>query len=1242
MGIEWTKEQQQVISLRDRSILVSAAAGSGKTAVLVQRIISMILDEKHPIDVDRLLIMTFTRAAAGEMKTRLSQALEAALEEDPDNPHLLKQTSLIHSAQITTIHGFCSYVLRNYFQMVDLDPGFRVADEGELKLLKKDVMKKVLEQMHEEKRPEFLRLLAAYAPGKTDQAVEDMILRIYEFSQSAPWPEEWLERAGRFYEEEWYFSGLMERMWEETLRSLQQVLVICEKNLRLCGRPDGPELYEASIRDDMNFIKNLMQAAKENQYELFRENLQSHSYMKLSGKKMPDASDEIKEQVKSNRNQVKSILTEMKESYFAKPIDEILKQLSDCRAAIQELVLLVKIFAEQYQAEKKKKNLIDFSDMEHFALKILAEKDGDEYRPTAAAKELSEKYQEIMIDEYQDSNLVQEKLMQQVSGKGSDEKNIFMVGDVKQSIYRFRLARPELFMDKYARFSKTEAKEQRIDLSRNFRSREEVLRAINYIFRKLMGRELGGIEYDAAAALYCGAVYPEKDQRDITTELILLDTEEEEPEEKMDTKEAGKKKGSSGKQSEKTAAELEALAIAMRIKELKRTGSVFDRKTDSMRGVEYDDIAILLRSTEGMAEEFTRVLMEQGIPVYSASKTGYFSTNEIIILLNYLRICDNFRQEIPLASALRSCFGNVTAEELAILKKKYPDKKIYEQVTEYLEEQRFVGSLLYEKLERFMNNLKQIREAAAYTPIHQLIIRILGQSDYLNYVGTLPGGEQRRANVEMLVEKAMEYEKTSYRGLFNFVRYIENLQKYEIDFGEVNLGGGESSVQMMTIHKSKGLEFPIVFVSGLGKQFNQTDSRDSLLMDAELGIGIDWVDFQNRVKETMLPKKMLQEKIKRDNYAEELRVLYVALTRAKEKLILTGKYKKIQPLALKLKDLEEQTEELLPYSVLMSANGFWEWILPALCRHRSMNTLYDYAGLSPVLENAYYGQPDEFDIRIVTPAMLVQEQITDQITAEMRRRMLKELVAQEGNPEIQQELQERFEYQYPYREGKDIPAKVSVSELKKKSWEDESAVVLAEPEELIPVIPNFIKLDEEVEHVEIPVMSGAARGTAYHKILECLDYESCETTEQIQEQIQKLLEKNLLTREEAAVIRTGQIIQFAKSPIGKRMRHAFEKGCLKREQPFVMKVSAREVNKDWPEEQEILVQGIIDAWFLEEDEMVLVDYKTDSVRPGEEEILVKRYQTQLEYYAGALEKITGKHVKEKVIYSVSLHKSICV
>ncbi len=1201
MSVKWTEEQQKVIDVRNKDVLVSAAAGSGKTAVLVERILSLVCAKGEgdaPIDVDQLLVVTFTNAAAAEMRERIGLALTKQLEAEPESVHLQKQQTLIHNAQITTIHSFCQYVIRNYFHQLDLDPSFRIGDEGELKLLKGEVLKELLEERYAQDSPEFVNFVETYAVGKSDAVIENLILQLYEFSMSYPYPSKWLESCMDTYrvacredlrQSKWMeflleYAGKLLAGWREELKG----------GLELCKETDGPYMYQEALIKDLEQVEELCGC---HTYEEYQEILEGLAFARLSAKRDENVDEGKKARIKDLRDRMKKSLKTLREAYFSCSLDEVWELLQMAASPTEVLISLVKEFIERYQEKKRNKNLADFSDLEHLALEILVADVQEEAgcftaTVTDAARELSERYVQIMIDEYQDSNLMQEIILNSVSRREAGIPNVFMVGDVKQSIYRFRLARPELFMEKYRSYPQTdEGAAIRIDLHKNFRSRKEVLQGVNEIFYSLMTPGVGGILYDKAAALYPGASMPEPEQVMNGPELLLLDGDAPEL---------------SDEERDLTVREIEAYGAARRIKELLACQQVWDAGKESFRPASYGDIVILLRSLTGWGDVYARVLTEAGIPAHTESRTGYFTTIEIKTLLNLLRVVDNPRQDIPLAAVLKSMIGGFTDVELALVKSRYPDRPFHEACISFWQEE-YGREELGQRLQAFYKQLNHYRSKAEYLPIHEFLWFVLEDTGYGDYLAAQPGGEQREANVRMLIERAIAFEKTSYRGLFHFVHYMEQLQSYQEDFGEAGITGeNEDAVRIMTIHKSKGLEFPIVIVGGLGKSFNRQDTRSRVVVHPDLGLGVDYVDTRERVKIPLLPKKVLQKALDLEMLGEELRVLYVAFTRAKEKLILLGSAKKLN------EKLEQnrgtQGNAQLPFSRLSSAGTYLDWILPAA------------AGTS-------------FALSQVQPELLLEETIGEQISMEELRERLGCPEELPGRDEaFARELEEQFGEGYPYEEETSLRVKVSVSELKKAGQtEDEDVDTLLYPqEEIVPYIPRFMQEEEPV--------SGAARGTAYHRVLECLDLSGLYHSDRVREAIGKLVEDGKLTKEQADVVRPYDIYAFGKTDLARRMMAAKGCGQLHTEQPFVIQLPACELDLGYTSKEPVLVQGIIDAYFYEDDAIVVVDYKTDYVQQGEE--LLEKYGRQLDYYEIALQKLTGKRVKEKVIYSFCLGKCV--
>lgn len=1218
MGVKWTKEQEQVISLHDRDILVSAAAGSGKTAVLVERILTMVTRSENPIDIDHLLIVTFTRAAAGEMKERILTALDDRLSKDPENEHLKRQVSYIHNAQINTIDGFCAYVIRNYFHMIDLDPGYRTADEGELKLLKADVIDEVLEEAYDIGSDEFHQLVECYASGKTDHVLEELIYQLYEMSISHPWPKEWLIGCRKVYDaktkEELFASSWMELFWKDVRQKIQEAVSQTEENMKTAQSEDGPYAYLTALEADRAFLHRLSGA---DDYDEIWNLLKEHKWERLSAKKDAAVSEMQKEQVKAGRETVKEIIKELQSQYFIMTGEAVFQCMQSCAPVVGSLVDLTLAFSERFEQKKRQKNLLDFTDMEHLALQILVEKkeDGSCVR-SQAAKELSLQFEEILIDEYQDSNYVQEMLLTSVSRHEDGICNIFMVGDVKQSIYRFRLANPELFLEKYETYTLEESGRQRIDLHRNFRSRKEVLGFVNLLFEQLMSRSFGGVAYDESAALYPGAEYPEgNDPQFPKTEVLMLETDSEDV----------KEEGMSGE-----ARELEARIIGQRIHELVGREQVFDGQIKAYRPARYSDCVILLRTISGWGETFGKVLQAMGIPANVTTRTGYFTALEIVTLLNYLHICDNPRQDIPFTAVLHSPIAAVSAKELADIRREFPEGKLYDGCRRYLDAGE--NEKLKEKLKRFFAVYGDIRERVAYTPIHELILAILSETGYGQYVRAMPAGEQRAANIRMLVEKARDYEKTSYRGLFNFIRYIEYLQKYDVDFGEVNVAGeNENIVRIMSIHKSKGLEFPVVFLAGMGKKFNLRDMNSGMIVHPDYGLGVDFIDPGQRIKMPTLLKGVIRHQLMMENLSEEMRVLYVALTRAKEKLILAGTISRLEKRVRECSGLLGREAPEIPMRMREKGRDYWSWILPSLVRHRAFLPVLEMFEIPVNGRKEIQKENADLVLKILTLQELTSGEVWRQASRQViKSRFLEWDERKTYDPQMKQLLDERFSFSYPYEKQQHVPVKLTVSELKQEYSAEQGEPLYFQPD-IIPLIPRFIEKRE-------PVLKGADRGTAYHRVFQLLDYRSADSTEGVRQQLLAMEAAGRITETMKLCIDPEDITRFVLGSLGIRMKAAQQEERLFLEQPFAMSIPASEKDPDFLDCDTIVVQGIIDAFFYEDGDIVLVDYKTDQVQSARE--LTDKYRSQLDYYAQALMRTTQKRVKEKIIYSVTLGKEI--
>ena len=1257
MAVKWTEKQQQVIDSRNRNLLVSAAAGSGKTAVLVERIIRMISEGEHPLNIDQLLVMTFTNAAAAEMRERVGAAVDKLLTVCPDDEHLWLQGALIPQAQITTIDSFCLNLIRNHYSSLEIDPAFRIGDEGELALMRVDVMKEMLERHYQEGGEDFAAFVEQFGRGKSDAGIEDVILQAWQFSQSHPWPMEWVAACREELREETLEqieqSPWMQFILRDVQLQMEELEIQLGEAIDMCGEENGPLAYEPMLVNDRRQIRAVREAAGKGTYRGLYEELGNISFGRLAAIRSKEVDQEKKAYVSACRDRAKKAVAKCQENYGVQSPEEMVEAVRGTAGVISTLLDLTEDFDRCYREKKRDRNVLDFNDLEHLALEVLMEPVPEEggagepgavaepaaapsrhvpfrpvkRRPTAVADELARQFEEILVDEYQDSNNVQETLITSISRERWGKPNVFMVGDVKQSIYRFRLARPELFMDKYERYSVSESLHQKIELHQNFRSRATVLDSVNDVFYKIMTRALGGIRYTEETALHPGAQFAPGERTGTPTELLLVDTGADAlkqlDEEAMDY----------------TAKELEARMVAIRIRELMDPENglmVWDKGAEEYRPVRLGDMVILLRSLSGWSEVFVNVLMNEGIPAYAQTKTGYFNTVEVETVLSLLAVVDNPMQDIPLAAVMKSPMVSMTDEEMAWMMAAYKrapekgqDRGVYgafmhwkENGGEGVNAPEEAVEAIGEKLACLETLLEGLRRDARYLPVHQLLYRAFEAGGYYDYVSAMPAGETRRANLDMLVEKAIAYEATSYKGLFHFIRYIEKLKKYDTDFGEANVAGEQAdTVRIMSIHKSKGLEFPVVFLAGMGKRFNKQDAYGAVLLDADLGLAADYLDLKQRLKMPTLKKQALKRRMELESMGEELRVLYVAMTRAKEKLIMTATDRSLGSKMEKWAQVP-LADGAIPYTILSAAGSFLDWLLMSACDGTIRKRQIPLTGLV---------------------GMEIRRQASRQVSREELLTLDTDTVY---DPEAARQLADALNYQYPYGGDTGLYAMLSVSELKKQGQvgQDEEEIgrgrILGGGEEARILGDVWTDGVGEVGPERAGAV-GAARGTAYHRALECLDLGKLHSREDVGAALKSLLETGYLEREAYDALDEMVIFTMLNSPLGQRMAEAQRDGRLHREQQFIIGIPAREMGRGDSQEL-VLVQGVIDAYLEEEDGLVLIDYKTDRVPGGRagRECLAERYRQQVAYYQRALEQLTGKKVKENIIYSLTLQESV--
>lgn len=1218
MDVKWTSEQKKVIDLRDRDILVSAAAGSGKTAVLVERIVNRICVDNPPVDIDRMLVVTFTKAAAAEMRERVSRAIDSLKELKPDDENLQRQSTLVHNALITTIDSFCLFVVQNNFAQLNLDPDFRIGDQAELKLMLKDALTQVFEDNYaREDNEAFINLIDTYSKGRNDSAVRQMVEDIYYKAGSSSWPRKWMNSLLRLYDiksaKQLEDSEIIKEIVDYSRVLLEEAVQELTMAKDLASATPGLEKYALTLSEDIALFDGMADGmADVTGYVGMQEFLNKISFGRIAVIRKFDGDEKKKERVKSMRDATKKKVDGIKQKYFGMSIELMYEQLERQRPFVKELIRLSLEFYDAMEAVKTRKRVFDFSDIEHFALRILV--DEQTLEPTETAREFSKHFEEIMIDEYQDSNQVQEDILTAISREHQGVGNMFMVGDVKQSIYRFRMARPELFMEKYNTYTSDDSAHQRIDLHKNFRSRNEVLDFTNDIFYKIMAADLGNVQYDDDAALYPGASYPEETMR---TELLLVDYKDEDLSEIIEDEDGDK-------------VQIEALLIANRIRSLMENGMVTDKKTGQLRAVQYRDIVILSRSVATWGNTVAAVLKDCDIPAHVESNTGYFSSYEIQVILSMLRILDNPLQDIPMAAVLASPIVGMDDEELAQIRSAFKGVSFAQAALSAM-----AGEDGYEdeKLKAFALVFERLRGAVADTPIHELLYMMLDETGFYRYASAMPAGKRRRQNIDMLIEMAAAYEKTSYKGLFHFVRYIDIQQKYEIDYGEADTAGeNDDVVRIMTIHKSKGLEFPVVFVSGLGKGFNTQDTKSDLVIHEKLGLGLVEKTKSPRTKRPSLIRNEIVSRIKRENLGEELRVLYVALTRAKEKIILTGGLSNAQKSFEKYRG-NVNANQPISFGQREGAGCYLDWIIPAMLSYPDKYTVSTVDATEFAARTAMYMAANDIS----------KAQLIGHISA--------------ADETKAKELAEKFDFEYVYASDITKKSKYSVSELKHDSMvekydsterEAERPKFLLEEKETY--VPDFARDDEaggasneskEPKHAA-GVNQGALRGTAVHRVMECLDFKSlCDIDTKdhvavsafVKKSMDEMLKKGLITDDMYRLTRPKLIEQFISSDVAARMAQADKRGDLYKEKPFVMDYEG------------VLVQGIIDVFWLENDKIVLLDYKTDRVNAAKE--LIDRYSTQLKLYADALGRIfstDGKSIQadERLIYSFRLQQTIVI
>ena len=1223
MGVNWTKEQKQAIDEKGQNILVAAAAGSGKTAVLVERIINKILNEK--IDIDKLLVVTFTNAAASEMRERILEAIYKKLDENPENEELQKQIILLNKSNICTIDSFCLEIVKNnFYELENISPNFRIGDNNEIELLKQEIIEEIFEKKYEEENQNFEKLIKTYTTYKDDTPLKDLILKIYSYICSNPFPEKWLKQKIEMYNldknTEIDFS---ENIWgKNILNNIEEIVI------------DGIETLK-KVRDELNQDKELelfynTVLGDINKLEFIKKNLDN--WDKTYGiicntefEKWPlkKVKSDLKEYAKKVRDDVKKKIKKIETNLIICNSKEAYQDMSEMYTILNNLQELILQFKLEFTNIKRQKNIADFHDIEHLALSLLIkeknnnkDEDGLDFEVTEIAKMYQEKFQEIAIDEYQDSNLVQEYILTSVS----KNNNIFMVGDVKQSIYKFRQAMPELFLNKYNNYSKKDDLKNgdnlKIQLFKNFRSRKNVLDFTNAIFQNIMSTTLGDIDYTREEYLNLGATYSEIEQNQNIEIDILNITKDNRNEVEEDKK-------VDGEESEKIEnlenIEIEARYVANKIEKLiKEKYQVWDKKKASYRDITYKDIVILLRATKMPAPIFEQELIKLNIPVFSDTSGEYLDTIEIQTIINLLKVIDNPTSDIPLLTVLKSSIGAFTDNDLVEIRLTDKHDNFYNTL---IKSKIDVKPELKEKIDKILNNLEIWRKEKEYLSLDELIWKIYLDTGFYHYVGLMPNGMLRQANLKMLFEKAKNFEKASFKGLYNFIAFIEKTRLNSGDMGAAKIiGENDDVVRIMSIHKSKGLEFPVVFLSNASKQFNEMDLKQDILLHQQMGIGVKYIDYDKQIKYDTISKIAINNKVKVENIAEEMRVLYVALTRAKEKLIVTGTIKDYEKKLEKLQeqiDIYKKQDDKINHILVKKYKSYMDWIL--LVYYYEKHLMTEYVKVNILNEQEIY---DTF-----------KKILGEEVSFEFNKKDI--------NKEEIKKLYNIFNMKYEFNYELNIPTKTSVTKLKEIS-NTKKDIIKEEKNET----KNNMNLDFEkpkfLNKETNEKLTNAQIGTLVHLCLQKLDINIEYNIDEIQKLITNLINKKIITEKEAGYINKNKILEFTKSNIWNEMKKAKE---LYQEKPFYINIPVKEIYAEDEGKQKskenILVQGIIDLYYItENDEIVLVDYKTDYVENRNINNLVEKYKSQLYLYRRALEEALDKKVSKTYIYSVYLGEAV--
>ena len=1179
------------------------------------------------MDIDKILVVTFTNAAASEMRERILDAIYKKIEESPDDANLQKQIILLNKASICTIDSFCLDVIKNNFYEIDVSANTRIADGTEILLLKQEVLDDIFEEKYIENDKDFLDLIDTYTKYNRDEDLKDLILNIYTYIQASPFPEEWLEEKVKMFDikENAEYSNFSNTPWGKII--IQNVDEILENGiLKLQNLKSKMERFP-ELEKYINVISEDI-----NNYLYIKENLKDWDksatiISEFKNKTWPTdkkITNDLKDEAKDIRDSVKDEFKKVKDLINCLS-QEANEDIAYMYTILEKLKNLILEFSDRFYQKKREKNIMDFNDMEHLALKMLVKKDeSGNVVKTDIAKRYEEKFEEIDIDEYQDSNLVQEYILTSVS-KGN---NIFMVGDVKQSIYKFRQARPQLFIEKYNKYKlyPGDSEDRKIQLFKNFRSRKNILDFTNLVFENIMSKELGDIDYNQDEYLNLGASYVDISEQNLKTEIEIIDTSDEDndiwkTEQELENN-IENTEGDNQTEERVEDVVLEARFVAKKIKELIDSKyQVVDKKLGK-RDIKYKDISILLRSMTGVANIYEKEISELGIPVYSDSSGEYLQSIEIETIMSLLRIINNPMQDIPLVTVMRSPIGNFTDNELIEIRMNDRNSNFYDALTK----------TATSKVKKFLGLLEELREDEQYMALDEWIWNIYIKTGYMNYVSLMPNGNLRVSNLKMLFERAKQYESASFKGLFNFINFIDKIKFNSEDLTSAKIiGENENVVRIMSIHKSKGLEFPVVILAGTGKQFNFQDLNEKILLDQDLGIGPQYINSERHIEFKTLAKKALSIKAKNEAISEEMRVLYVALTRAKEKLIVVGRQKDVnKKMSDKQKILEvysENNKKINQY-LLQKYKTYLDWLELIYLKEGTAST------------------KDVFSVNINKKADLIKNSKQEDNEIEDIYAKIKNNAESHNNVENQEtkdKIKQFLNWEYPYMGVSEIPTKTSVTKIKE----------LANAE-LIQERTKDLKIDIQEDSTQTSIsakpkflkdskdnkITNAQKGTVMHLCVQKMNEKEEYDLPKIQELIKELETKELISSAEADCIDANRLLEYTKSNLWQELKEAKE---INKEKAFYINVKASKLYNNISKEmdEDILVQGIIDLYYIDKnDNLVLVDYKTDYVERGKEDILVKKYKEQLRLYKEALEKSLNQKVSKVGIYSLYINQFI--